>query len=199
MQLFFNRTSPYARKARVAVIELGLEQHVTLVEVDPWAEPAELVNVAPLSKIPALLLADGELVTESDAILQVLDTLATDGQLLPTAPAQRRDALARAALCQGLIDASIIAVIEGRRAEPLRWPDWVMRQERAIARTLAFIDASFALVPGRFDAGDINLACALAYLDFRLSHIAWREPYPRLARWLDDVSARPSMIATQPA
>ncbi len=199
MQLFFNKTSPYARKARVAVFELALEQQISFVEVDPWAEPAEFVTVSPLSKVPALLLADGELVTESDTILQVLDALAPNGQLLSEAPAQRRDALARAALCQGLIDASFITVIEARRPEPQRWPDWVMRQERAIARTLAFIDREFRLVPGRFDAGDISLACALAYLDFRLSHILWRELHPRLARWLDDVSTRPSMIATRPA
>lgn len=199
MQLFFNKTSPYARKARVAVFELALEQQISFVEVDPWAEPAELVNVSPLSKVPALLLADGGLVTESDTILQVLETLAANGQLLPAAPAQRRDALARAALCQGLIDASFITVIEARRPEPQRWPDWVMRQERAIARTLSFIDREFRLVPGRFDAGDISLACALAYLDFRLAHILWRELHPRLARWLDDVSTRPSMIATRPA
>jgi glutathione S-transferase len=198
MQLFFNRTSPYARKARVAVFELGLEQQVTFVEVDPWAEPAELVTVAPLSKVPALLLGDRELITESDTILQVLDTLAPNGQLFPATPAQRRDGLARAAFCQGLIDASFITVIEARRPEPLRWSDWVMRQERAIARALSFVDASFALAPGRFDAGDISLACALAYLDFRLPHIEWRELHPRLAQWLDDASARPSMIATRP-
>ncbi len=199
VQLFFNQTSPYARKARVAVHELGLAQQVAFVEVDPWAEPAELVSVTPLSKVPALRLSDGGLVTESEAILQVLDSLAPNGRLLPAAPAERRDTIARAALCQGLIDASFIAVIEGRRPEALRWPDWVARQERAIARTLVAVDGSFALAPGRFDAGDIGLACALAYLDFRLPHIAWRAPHPRLAQWLDKVSARPSMIATRPA
>jgi glutathione S-transferase len=120
VQLFFNQTSPYARKARVAVHELGLARQIGFVEADPWAEPAELLSVTPLSKVPALLLADGGLVTESEAILQVLDGLAPSGR-------------------------------------------------------------------------------ALAYLDFRLPHIAWRAPHPRLAHWLDDVSARPSMIATQPA
>jgi glutathione S-transferase len=199
VQLFFNQTSPYARKARVAVHELGLARQIGFVEVDPWAEPAELLSVTPLSKVPALLLADGGLVTESEAILHALDGLAPSGHLLPATPAERRDTIARAALCQGLIDASFITVIEGRRPEPLRWPDWVARQERAIARTLAAIDGSFTLASGRFDAGDIGLACALAYLDFRLPHIAWRSPHPRLARWLDDVSSRPSMIATRPA
>ena len=52
VQLFFNQTSPYARKARVAVHEFGLAQHVTCVETDPWAEPDDLTAVNPLSKVP---------------------------------------------------------------------------------------------------------------------------------------------------
>jgi glutathione S-transferase len=60
------------------------------------------------------------------------------------------------------------------------------------------MDAGFDLAPGRFDIGDIGLACALAYLDFRLSQIAWRTPRLRLRHWLAESAARPSMIATRP-
>jgi glutathione S-transferase len=198
MQLFFNQTSPYARKARVAVHELGLAENVAFIDIDPWGEPASLTGVNPLSKVPALLLPDGRLFTESDTIVQVLDALAPRPVLVPGDRDARLGALARAALAQGLTDASFISVIEGRRPEPARWTDWVQRQERAIVRTLAVIDTGFDLAPGRFDIGDIGLACALAYLDFRLPQIAWRARHLRLARWLDEAAARPSMIATRP-
>jgi glutathione S-transferase len=199
MQLFFNQTSPYARKARVAVHELGLTDKIAFVEVDPWAEPEALTSANPLSKVPALLLPGGRLVTESDTIIEVLSAWTLDVGLIPADLDGRCDALARAALSQGLIDASFISVIEGRRPEPMRWKDWVARQERAIARTLAAIGAAFDPPAGRFDIGDIGLATALAYLDFRLPHIGWRAAHPRLAAWLDEVATRKSMIATRPA
>jgi glutathione S-transferase len=53
-------------------------------------------------------------------------------------------------------------------------------------------------VDDRFDLGDIALACALAYLDFRLPKIAWRCAHRTLAAWLDEVRRRPSMQATAP-
>ncbi len=199
MKLFFNQTSPYARKARVAVHELGLADSVAFVDIDPWSEPAALTGINPLSKVPALLLPDGRLVTESDTIVQALDMIAERSVLVPAASDERLAALARAGLSQGLTDAAFISVIEGRRPEPARWADWVQRQERAIARTLVAIDAGFDLASGRFDIGDIGLASALAYLDFRLPHVAWRTNHPRLSEWLDEAAARPSMIATRPS
>jgi glutathione S-transferase len=70
----------------------------------------------------------------------------------------------------------------------------VSRQHRAIARTLDIV----APVDDRFDLGDIALACALAYLDFRLPEIVWRCAHRTLAAWLDEVGRRPSMQATAP-
>ena len=51
----------------------------------------------------------------------------------------------------------------------------------------------------RFDLGDITLAVALEYLDFRLPDIDWRAATPGLADWLAEAGMRPSMLATRPA
>jgi glutathione S-transferase len=199
VKLFFNQTSPYARKARVAVHEKGLGARVQFIETDPWANPPELLAVTPLSKVPALVLGDGSTVTESDAIIQVLDLLGEGPRLLPVEGAARIEALTRAGLCQGLIDASFIAVLEQRRPAAGRWDDWVQRQRDAALRTLMCIAQQFRLVPGRFDIGDIGLACALGYLDFRHPDLAWRKAHPRLAEWYDRIAERASMQATKPA
>jgi glutathione S-transferase len=201
VKLFFNQTSPYARKARVAVHEKGLAGRVQFVETDPWANPPELLAVTPLSRVPALVLGDGSIVTESDAIIQVLDLLGeTAPRLLPVEDgAARIEALARAGLCQGLIDASFIAVLENRRPAAGRWDDWVQRQRGAVERTLARIAQQFRPVSGRFDIGDIGLAVALGYLDFRHPDLIWRKNHPALADWSDRVAQRPSMQATKPA
>jgi glutathione S-transferase len=198
MRLFFNQTSPYARKVRVAIHELELRDAVQFTEIDPWLEPLELTEANPLSKVPALVLADGSLVTESDAIIQTLHGLTAGSQLIPKEEPARHLSLGRAALCQGLIDATFICAIEGRRPKESRWADWVARQERAIVRTLSLLEARFNLDDGRFDIGDVGLACGLGYLDLRGAHLSWRSGRPRLANWFEGASVRPSMIATRP-
>ena len=198
MKLYYNLTSPYARKARVAVHECGLAGRVQFVETDPWAEPAELLAATPLSKVPTLVLADGRRVTESDTIAQVLDTLGPAPRLLPGDPAARTAVLARSALAQGLIDASFICALEARRPAEHCWPDWVARQHRAIARTLAAMEAELDAPPERFDLGDIGWAVGLSYLDLRLPSLDWAARHPGLAAWLQAAARRPSMQATRP-
>jgi glutathione S-transferase len=199
MQLYYNLTSPYARKARVAVIESGLGERVQLVETDPWAEPADLLAATPLSKVPTLVTDTGLRVTESDTIAQTLHALSPTSRLLPDAGPAHIAVLARSALAQGLIDAAFICVLEQRRPAPLRWPDWEARQHRAIARTLAVMEAELDTPPGRFDLGDLAWAVALSYLSFRLPQVAWTPQHPRLGTWLAQVAQRESMRATQPA
>lgn len=192
MKLYFNKTSPYARKVRVVVHEKRLAERIQWRETDPWADPEDLHGATPIGKVPALVTDDDLLITESIAIAQHLD-VAGDGPSLSAGDAG--DLLARTGLAQGLIDASFTTVLEARRPPALQWTDWTQRQIRAIDRTLPRL----ALPPeGRFDLGDIGLAVALAYLDFRLKDVAWRALRPDLAAWLDSVAVRPSMQATRP-
>jgi len=193
MKLFYNPPSPYARKVLVLAHELGLVDRLTLIPVDPWADPPELIAATPLAKVPALVTGNGVLLTESTAICEYLLRLA--GRW--TADGDDRhevwlDRAARAGLAQGLIDASFGLVIERRRPADTRWSGWSDRLTRATRRAL-----KAARTSGGFDLGDISLACALAYLDFRLSELGWRDACPDLAAWLDTVSRRPSMVATR--
>ena len=190
MKLFYNPPSPYARKVLVLAHELNLMDRLTLIPVDPWQDPAELLAVTPLAKVPALLTETGVTLTESTAICAYFDRLAG-------APAAEGDAwldlAARIGLAQGLIDASFGIVVERRRPAESQWNGWTERLTRALDRALKVV----RVTTDDFDVGDISLACALAYLDFRLPEATWRERRPDLARWLDRVGARPSMIATR--
>ena len=48
------------------------------------------------------------------------------------------------------------------------------------------------------DVGQIALACALGYRDFRFAG-SWRKDHPRLVAWLDNFAARvPAFAATRP-
>lgn len=192
MQLYCNRPSPYGRKVLVTAHESGLIDRIEIKDVDPWSDPLDFHTAAPIGKIPALITADGMLLTES---LLICEFLFAEGGHPPLTGDAYVDEMSRSGLCQGLIDAAFIAVIERRRPKDRQWDDWIDRQQRAIARMLAVTKTPPA---GRFDLGDISLACGLAYLDFRLPHLEWRSQYLDLATWLDTVLDRPSMIATKP-
>ena len=192
MKLFFNRNSPYARKVLIAVHEKGILDRVELCETDPWRDPPELLAANPASKVPALLTEKAGAIIESTTICDYLDG-AFEGR--PLVGPDRAAVMARAGLAEAVIDAAFTAVIEKRRPPERQWTDWVDRQLRAVQRTLA---AMVAPPEGRFDLGDIALAAALGYLDFRLSATEWRERHEALAAWLDSVSQRPSMQQTQP-
>lgn len=189
MKLYFNNPSPYARKVRVVAHEKSLIDRLELREVDPWSDPAELLAATPLAKVPALLLDDGTLLTESTAICQFFDDIG-HGSKLVSGEAWR--VMARMGLAQGLIDASFAIVMERRRPAGQQSAEWIARQSRAISRCLPKVD----IAGSRFDLGDITLACALAYMDFRLPEIPWRVPHSALATWLERAKERPSMVAT---
>jgi glutathione S-transferase len=192
MKLYYNPPSPYGRKVLVVAHEKQLSDQLLLCAVDPWGDPAELLAATPLGKVPALVLDDGTLIADSTTIAEYLDSLSVGPSLIRHE--RFVDVSARAALAHGLIDAAFAMVIERRRPADRQWSAWIDRQRRAIERTVA----KFAPQPNQFDLGDITLACGLAYIDFRLPDIPWRKAQPALARWLDEISQRPSMRATAP-
>jgi len=49
------------------------------------------------------------------------------------------------------------------------------------------------------DLGQIAVACALGYLDFRFADMDWRTAHPRLSGWFKEFSQRASMQRTMPS
>lgn len=68
MKLIIAKPSPYARKARVALIGKAIEFE-TIVE-NPWLPGTEIGAVNPLGKIPALVLDDGRIIHDSKVIVE---------------------------------------------------------------------------------------------------------------------------------
>lgn len=197
MKLYYSPNSPYARKCRIVTLEKGLQKQVEFVQVDPWANPPELLKVNPLGKIPALVTDEGMALCESPVICEYLDMLSPEIKLLP--PAERLQILGVSALADGIMDQAVAWVIETmKRPADKQWPVWVKRQEDGIMRTIGLI-APHASKEDPLSVGTIALAVALAYVSFRMPHLNWRGAHPNLAEWLDNFEKRPSMQATRPA
>ena len=71
-------------------------------------------------------------------------------------------------------------------------------QAGKVTRALAVLEAAPRRIASPPDVGQITLACALGYRDFRFPG-SWRGDHPRLVAWLADFAARvPAFAATTP-
>lgn len=196
LKLYCSLTSPYARRVRLATRLLNMSGDIEEEVVDPFSSPAELLDSNPLSKIPVLRGDDGFVLPDSHLILSYL--LEQRGRAMPAASGDWAEARLLA-IVEGLTDASTSIVMENRRPESIRHPAHIDRQSAAITRCLQALAEPPAL--DRFESAEpvpLSLATALAYMDFRLSWLQWREQQPKLAQWLDALTGHPAMQETRP-
>ncbi|MPZ40846.1 MAG: glutathione S-transferase [Rhizobiales bacterium] len=192
--------SPFGRKARIAVSMLGLDDKVK-VESATTQDPADpLRQQNPLGKIPVLILDDGSTIFDSPVILEYLDHLAGGGKIIPTDFKARIDALKLQALADGIMDAMILIVYEGRyRPAEKHEQKWLDLQQGKIDRALAVLEAAPPALDATPHVGQITLACALGYREFRFPGML-KKDCPRLTAWLDTFAARvPAFEATKPS
>jgi len=200
MRLHVSPTSPYVRKARVAVIETG---QVDAVEMVPaGGTPLDAANMPlaanPLGKIPVLEREDGPALYDSRVICRYLDERGGTG--LYPGPPRLWETLTLEATADGMMDAAAGMVYEVRLrpAEHVN-ADLLEGLWGKIARAVAALEGRWmASLAGPPDMGHFAVAIALDYLDLRHASRDWRDGAPRLADWHTGFIDRPSMRETAP-
>ena len=193
--------SPFGRKVRIAIALLGFDGETLIEPADPTNLADTLRRQNPLGKIPVLIAEDGFAYYNSRVILEFLDQRAGGSRIVPGEARARLAALRLQALCDGMLDASILTVYEARwRADEHHEQKWLDHQAGKVARGLTALELNPPALDtgGLPNVGQIALACALGYRDFRFGQ-SWRTEHPRLVAWLDDFAARvPAYAATAP-
>ena len=181
--------SPFGRKVKISASLLGLSDRIQVTDADTVNPSDTLRRQNPLGKIPTLVLENGEALYDSRVIVEYLDHLAGGGRIIPTGW-DRFQALREQALADGIMEAVLLQVYEGRwRAEDRREAKWIDHQEGKVKRGLDYAEAHLSMPHPSLHIGHIALACALGYLDLRMGG-RWREGYPKLVAWLADFEAR---------
>ena len=190
--------SPFGRKVKLALGILGLGKEVTVEQADPTNASDTIRQQNPLGKIPALILEDGTVLYDSPVILEYLDHRAGGGKIIPREPNARFKSLQLQALCDGILDAGILLVYEGRWRPPeMAVAKWLDHQTGKVTRALAALEADPPQLTAPPCVGQITLACALGYGDLRFGG-KWREGHPKLVKWLDAFAAQvPAFEATR--
>jgi glutathione S-transferase len=190
--------SPFARKVRIAMSLLGLADQIEIRDTDLNSADDPIRTQNPLGKVPALILEDGAAYYDSRVIVDYLDHLAGGGRILPREPQARFEALRLQALCDGILEASLLIVYEGRYRPPeMKVQSWLDRQSEKVTRGLAVLEAAPPPIATPPTVGQIALACALGYRDLRFGG-DWRNDHPRLLAWHDKFAAQvPAFAATK--
>jgi glutathione S-transferase len=182
--------SPFGRKVKLAAAILGLDKEITIEKADPTDATDTIRKQNPIGKIPALILENGTVLYDSPVILEYLDHRAGGAKIIPRGADARFAALTLEALCDGILDACILLVYEGRwRPVEKHEQKWVDYQTDKVKRAFDVLEAAPPMLDAVPNVGAITLACALGYQDLRFQG-KWRAQYPQLVKWHDAFEAQ---------
>ncbi len=200
MKLIYASASPFVRKVHVVLVETGLINETELVSVatTPVNSDDSAVAANPSGKIPSLIIEDGSALYDSRVICQYLDDRG-GANLYPKDDLWKL--LTLEATADAIMDAAVLMTYERRiRPEDMVYAPWIEAQWAKAERSIIAINGSWMThLKGSLNIGQIGVACALNYVDFRHPERDWRSANPELANWYAEFSNRPAMVATAPA
>src|SRR3990167_924858 len=133
MKLFSTVGSPYARKVRIVLAEKRIDcEIIMLASLSDPDSPLPAHN--PLGKVPTLVLDDGSSLYDSPVIAEYLDSRTPVAHLIPQA--SRIEVKRWEALADGMCDAPVAIVMEGRRAPEKQDAGTIERQQLKVERSL---------------------------------------------------------------
>jgi glutathione S-transferase len=188
--------SPFVRRVGIALTLYGMP-----FEHRPWSVFGDADKIRPfnpLVRVPTLVLDDGDVVIETHAILDWLDSQVAAGvALLPAEQPARRRALKTITLATGIADKAVSLFYEKRLHE--RASDvWVERCRGQILGAMALLEQERAARPGdywfgdRIGHADIAVAATLRFLGEAHPGLAPLAGYPALAADAARLEAMPA-------
>jgi glutathione S-transferase len=203
MKLYDSGRAPNPRRTRIFLAEKGIS--VPTEQVDMMAmqhKTPEYTAINPLQRMPALVLDDGTVITESIAICRYFEALQPEPALFGVGAKEAAQVEMWNRRCEHNFLANVAHVF--RHLHPamkdLEVPQvaaWAEANKPRVAEFLAILDAQLKSSPfiagERFSVADIT---ALVAYDFmKPAKLTVPEGLPNVRRWHAAVSARPSAQA----
>ena len=199
MKLFITPGSPYARIARITVLEKGLQNQVEVIVAQTRTSNSPYYAINQSGRVPYLIRDDGVGLEESAVICAWLDRARGEPMFdLPPGDAAW-EALRLEALARSMMDGLSVWVREIRRPEGERSPS-VIRHEKERANRIADLwqaEIEHPWMRGALNLAQITLGCALG-LEARNPDLHWRAGRAKLSNWFDRIAARRSFVTTAP-
>lgn len=199
MKLYITPGSPYARMARIVVLEKGLERRVEIIAAQTRLANSPYYRINPSGRVPYLVTDDGVGMEESVLICDFLDSLDARPAFGVPGGEHAWDARRLESLARSLLDGVAVWGRELARPENERSPTLVAHEA---ARSERLVDAwekeiGHPVMRGAINRVQLTLACALGF-SARMPAFRWQPGHPGLTEWFARIAARPSFKATAP-
>lgn len=193
--------SPFVRRVAIALHLQGFEFKRNPLSV--FSDAAEMARINPLGRVPSLVLDDGEVLTDSGAIIDHLDeVVGADRALVPRAGAERRRALQIAAVACGAAEKAVALVYERLfHAPEMVSQDWQERCRGQLETALGWLETRCDggwFLPGRLTIADVTTGAVLGFLKLRVPEIQLARDFEKLERVSETCEALPAFFRTRP-
>jgi len=199
MKLLGSPGSPYARKARIAMIEKKV--NCEFVPDRPANPGSQVPKYNPLSKVPVLVLDNDKGMIDSSVIVEYFDGIGSGPKLIPAEFKERIAVRQWEALGDGIVDAIVALTHDSRYSESCdKNADWYQKQLKKIEGGLATLERDIGsnefCFGHAFSLADICAGMVLGYMDRAYASYDWRSKYPGLKRYADKLYVRTSFQQT---
>jgi glutathione S-transferase len=196
MKLYVTYTSPYARLARIVVVEKGLQDRVRILEAKTRTPGSPYYQINPSGRVPYLFNDAGVGMEDSQLICAYLDNL--DGKPRLHLPQRSDWAYSRLeAAARSMCDGIAVWVREMRRPENERSPT-ILAHEAARSERMA--DAFEAWVVDPLMQGEPRMAHLILAVAVEVARKSGpgdlTNGRPQFTTWMHGISRLPSMQAT---
>lgn len=203
MKLYDNRVAPNPRRVRIFLAEKALSIPTEEVDIGTLAHKSEMFTaVNPFQRVPALLLDDGTVLTESIAICRYVEWLVPDPVLFGRSGIEA----ALIEMWERRIEHYLFAPVTHvfrhlhpamKNLEAPQVPAWGEANKPRVLDALRLIDRQLAENPyiagDSFTVADITALVAVDWL--RVARLAIPDELTNVRRWHGEVAARPSAKA----
>jgi glutathione S-transferase len=203
MKLYDGGRAPNPRRTRIFLAEKGIKLPLEPIDLGSMQHRSpDYAAVNPLMRVPALVLDDGTVITESIAICRYFEALYPDPPLFGNGALQ----IARIEMWNRRMELHFLSPVSHvfRNSHPAmkemevpQVPAWAEANRPRILEFIRFLDGELQDRP--FIAGDAFTVAditGLVSIDFmKPAKLAVPDDLKNLKRWHADVSARPSAAA----
>ena len=197
MKLYITYTSPYARIARIVVLEKSLAGRIEMVVAQTRTADSPYYTINPSGRVPYLVRDDGVGLEDSPLICSYLDCL--DGEAIYDLPSGEEGLEARRleVMARSMLDGLAVWGRELHRPVNERSPTIL---EHELARSQRMADAWEQTIGRPHTQGQLNMAqitlISGLQLESRNPAFSWRQGRPMLSAWADRIAKLPSVAAT---
>ena len=203
MRLYDSKMAPNPRRTRIFLAEKGIDvptEQVDMMKMEHRTPEYTAIN--PLQRMPALVLDDGTVITESLAICRYFEALQPEPPLFGVGAKESALVEMWSRRVENNFFATVAAVFRHlhpamKELEVPQVPAWAEANRPRVTAFLELLDGELArrefIAGDRFSVADITALCTVDFM--KPARLAVPEGAANVKRWHAAVSARPSAKA----